>query len=486
MTPPPPPPAQDGNKAAPPPGTSPTPPKKPHISAAFVPAGQKIVMAGVQEVKTPNNNMKPMVGGKSVGAEKLVVVGMQDSKVAMEPDKQKSSNEGAPAIEGEKKCAHCAVFCPSISDLATHTKFWHSNISTKIESVPSSKGKEKAVQQQQRKFGHQNLSNFRGYKCYRCPHCPVMCDSQAQLNTHMGVCHSNASQPDVPLMGVQAGENQIGPNNKCYTCYQCGFTCNLEAQFMVHMRMHQHSNIQQKFRQTLSMNQRIYQEMAYQQKVKLDDIKKMGDMQKIKMDDINKLKQMQGILTDIEEGRVQREWGSKIGSPPPWKKQNQWAEERKMVKPEEERRFDGDEGLFSRRGGQQYCQDWKPKVVKDYSKGKDVSMEEFKMKRSGVDNQHQADLSSEDFRSALKKQKTEECNFENGEGAFRPKVFNYPGPEKRGQVEEVEGPKEAAAVIGEEVCKAVAVEKEKAVDVEKDQSESQMGNHWRKRLVGLC
>ena len=66
--------------------------------------------------------------------------------------------------------------------------------------------------------------------------------------------------------------------------------------------------------------------------------------------------------------------------------------------------------------------------------------------------------------------------------------------ERRGQVEEVEGPKEAAAVIGEEVCKAVDVEKEKAVgvekekvvDVEKDQSESQMGNHWRKRLVGLC
>ena len=91
------------------------------------------------------------------------------------------------------------------------------------------------------------------------------------------------------------------------------------------------------------------------------------------------------------------------------------------------------------------------------------------------------------MKQALKKQKkTEEFNFENGEGAFRPKVFNYPGPEKRGQVEEVEGPKEAAAVIGEEVCKAVDVEKEKVVDVEKDQSESQMGNHWRKRLVGLC
>ena len=58
----------------------------------------------------------------------------------------------------------------------------------------------------------------------------------------------------------------------------------------------------------------------------------------------------------------------------------------------------------------------------------------------------------------------------------------------------MEGPKEAAAVIGEEVCKAVDAEKKKAVDfekekvmdVEKDQSESQMGNHWRKRLVGLC
>ena len=131
---------------------------------------------------------------KNIGADqaKKKLEEVPSSKDAIQPGKQMGSN--GPAIEGERQCPYCAVICLSTSDLANHNKFWHSNISTKSESVTGSKEKEKAqVVQSRRNLRQQNLSNFRGYKCYRCPHCPAMCDSQAQLNAHMSLCHSNAS-----------------------------------------------------------------------------------------------------------------------------------------------------------------------------------------------------------------------------------------------------------------------------------------------------
>ena len=447
MTPPPPPrdppplPQDDNRAEVPsPPGTRPLAPREPHIKAAFVPAGQKIVLQSRQD-KQPEYSRKgaafitqekkgknPVANEKSTVADQVKkLVEVASSKDSTQPNKQMGSK--GPAIEGEKQCSHCAVVCPSTRDLATHNKFWHSNISTKSESVTDSNEKEKAhVVQCQRNFRQQNLSNFRGYKCYRCPHCPAICDSQAQLNGHMGLYHSNTNRPlETP---------------PALTCNQCGFTCDLEAQLMAHMKNHQHSNIPQQFKkQTLSMNQRTHQEMAYQQKVKLDEIKQ--------------LKEMQSFLTDIEE--FGNGWGSKFADGP------------KMTQPGGKRSLDESEAeLFCRRTEQVYSQGWQPKVVKDYSK-------EPKIK--------QADSSQAELSCAMKKPKTEENKFEMKEGElFQPKVFNYSGSRASGRHQQADGMEKA--VFGEEVGKGMSGKKECVTNVEK--SEEYGGSHWRKRLVGLC
>ena len=411
------------------------------------------------------------VNEKNVGADqaKKKLEDVPSSKNAIQPGKQMGSN--GPAIEGERQCPYCAVICLSSSDLANHNKFWHSNISTKSESVTGSKEKEKAqVVQSRRNLRQQNLSNFRGYKCYRCPHCPAMCDSQAQLNAHMSLCHSNASRPvenpAAPVVSAQTGDNRrkMGANNNHLTCNQCGFTCELEAQLMVHMKKHQHSNIQQQFKQTLSMNQRKHQEMAYQQKVKLGEIKQL----KGKLDDIKQLQEMQGILTDMEE--FGKGCGSKWSGP----------DERKMMQPGGKRSADESDGLFSRRTEQVHSQGWQPKVVKDYSKVVKDYSKEPKIK--------QADPPQADLSCALKKQKTEFNNFERREGeVFQPKVFNYLGsgaPGGHKKAEGVEKPELEEAVFGEEVDQGMSGKKEVVSNVEK--SEDHGGGHWRKRLVGLC
>ena len=250
---------------------------------------------------------------------------------------------------------------------------------------------------------------------------------------------------------------------------------------MMHMKMHEDCK---KLGQTLTMNQRKHQEMAYQQKVKLDDIK-----QKANLDDIKQLKEMQVVLSDIEEGRFGKSWGSKlggqssweeqnqygIGGPPPLKDQNQWTNEWNMVKPGEKRSFDESEGLFSRRGEQTYPQDWQPKVVKDYSK-------EPKLVKDKEPKMRQAEVSS-----ASRKSKREGGNFESKEGeVFQPKVFNYPPASTRQEPAEggVQKPKLERAVFGEEVSKETSGTKERVSNVE--MSEDHSGGHWRKRLVGLC
>lgn len=413
---------------------------------------------GEQQVKNHFAKGVNMIGALVKSLEEVPT-----SKGAIQLGKQTGSN--GPAIEGEKQCSHCAVVCPSASDLATHNKFWHSNISTKSESVTGSNEKAQVVQGQ-RNLRQQNLSNFRGYKCYRCPHCPAMCDSLAQLNTHMSLCHSNASlpveNPALPAFSIQTGNNQmnVGANKNHLTCNQCGFTCDLEAQFMVHMKKHQHSNTQQQFKQTLAMNQRKHQEMAYQQKVKLDEIKQL---KKVKLDDIKQLQEMQGFLTDIEE--FGKGWGSNYAGP----------DERKVIQPGGKRSVDESEGLFSRRTEEVYSQGWQPKVVKDYSK-------DPKMKPAQA-NRPQTDLSC-----VLKKQKTEENKFERREGeVFQPKVFNYSGsgaPGGHRQAEGVEKQKLEDGVSGEEFGKDMRGKKKGVGNVEK--SEDHGGDHWRKRLVGLC
>ena len=422
----------------------------------------------------------PAVSGKNIGADlaKEKLVEAPSSKGAIQLSQQIGSSEE------KKQCPHCAVICSSSSDLAIHTKFWHSNISTKSESSTGSKEKEKAqVVQCQRKLRQQNLSNFRGYKCYRCTHCPVLCDSQDQLNTHMSLCHSDANRPAVPVMSIQTGDNQKKVDNKHLICNQCGFTCDMEDQFMVHMKKH---------KQSLSMNQRNHQEMAYQQKVKMEEIKQLKvkveeiNQQKVKMEEIKQLKEMQRVLTNIEETQFGKGWGSRAPSTffsgrPPLKGQSKWADERKiMMQPGGKRSFDESEELFSRRTGQAYSQCWKPKVVKDYSKEvKAVRdyLKEPKIKQAGTDPPH-VDLSC-----ALKKQKTEERKFEKREGEiFQPKVFNYPGSGAPKQDEVAEKPQLEEGRFGEGMPET----KDGASNVEKEKSEDRGGGHWRKRLVGLC
>jgi len=479
--------------------------------------------------------MNSAVTGKSIEADstKEKLAESPKSKVAIQPGKQIGSDEGELASEGKRQCHHCAVVCSSTSDLATHTKFWHSNI--KSGSITGSKGKAQVILQQ-RKVGQQNLSNFRGYRCFQCPHCPAMCDSQAQLNTHMSLCHSNTGRPvdkqALPLMRVQTGHNlkKKGSNKNHFRCDQCTFTCDLEAQFVMHMKMHQECK---KFGQTLTMNQRKHQEMAYQQRVKLDvinqqkvkpdDIKqrvkldKKGNLDDIKqkgnLDDIKQLKEMQVILSDIEEGRFGKGWGSKlggpsswkeqnqygIGGPPPLKDQNQWTNEWNAVKPGEKRSFDESEGLFSRRREQTYPQVWQPKVVKDYSKEPKLVKDYSKEPKLVKDYSEEPKMKQAELSSASRNSKREDGNFESREGVvFQPKVFNYPPASIRQEPAEggVQKPKLEEAVFGEEVCKETSEEKEvvskETIGMKEGVSNVEMsedhisGGHWRKRLVGLC
>ena len=111
-----------------------------------------------------------------------------------------------------------------------------SNINnSRMGTVPGKKEKAQALPPKQKRPGPQNLSNFGGYKCYKCPFCPALCDSQTQLENHTEVCHN--IRPQQPA-------------------------------------------------QSFALNQRNHQAMAYQQKVKLDEIKQM----KVKLDDIKQLK----------------------------------------------------------------------------------------------------------------------------------------------------------------------------------------------------
>merc|ERR1719209_648393 len=118
MTPPPPPrdppPLTQGNahaEAPPPPGTSPLAPREPHIRAAFVPAGQKILMSSHKITKPGNNGSDAAymtLGEQQVKnhlAKGVIMIGalvksleeVPTSKGAIQLGKQTGSNE--PAIE---------------------------------------------------------------------------------------------------------------------------------------------------------------------------------------------------------------------------------------------------------------------------------------------------------------------------------------------------------------------------------------------------
>jgi len=218
-------------------------------------------------------------------------------------------------------------------------------------TVPGKKEKAQALSAKQKRPGPQNLSNFGGYKCYKCPHCPALCDSQTQLETHTEVCHNN--RPQQPA-------------------------------------------------QSFALNQRNHQAMAYQQKVKLDEIKQM----KIKLDDVKQLREMQAFLTEIEQGRLQKGWRAHLN---PQGGQGQLSGGRKRPKPVES---DECGNIFRRRRSEEtHPTEWQPKVVRDYSREPKV------MKES------KPDAMQTDMKSPLKGQKM--GDFETTGDFFHPKVIDY-------------------------------------------------------------
>jgi len=153
--------------------------------------------------------------------------------------------------------------------------------------------------------------------------------------------------------------------------------------------------------------------MAYQHKVKLDEIKQM----KVKLDDIKQLREMQAILTEIEQGRLQKGWGAHLN---PQGGQGQLSGGRKRPKPVES---DECGNIFSRRRSEEtHSTEWRPKIVRDYSK-------EPKVMRESKPDAMQADL-----KSPLKGQKM--SDFETAGDFFHPKVIDYTRVNSDEKVEE--------------------------------------------------
>merc|ERR1719462_508711 len=342
-----------------------------------------------------------------------------------------SENSFAQAAKGsstefEEPCPHCALVCQSATALATHIKFWHSNNkdinnssninSSRMRTLPGKKEKAQALPHRHKRSGPANLSNFGGYKCYKCPHCPALCDSETQLENHTGVCHNN--RPQQPA-------------------------------------------------QSFALNQRNHQAMAYQHKVKLDE-----RQMKVKLDDIKQLKEMQAILTEIEQGRFQKGWGAHLN---PQGGQGQLSGGRKRPKPVESDEC-GD--IFSRRSEATHYTEWRPKIVRDYSK-------EPKVMRESKPDAMQADL-----KSPLKGQKM--SDFETAGDFFHPKVIDYTRVNRDEKVEE-KGSSNALDNVAEEDNNRVISggkernqsEKEQAIQVnrqsqEKTTSDSEESNQTGK------
>lgn len=189
---------------------------------------------------------------------------------------------------------------------------------------------------------------------------------------------------------------------------------------------------------------------------------------KVKLDDIKQLKEMQAFLTEIEQGRLQKGWGAHLN---PQGGQGQLSGGRKRPKPVESDEC-GD--IFSRRSEETHSTEWRPKIVRDYSK-------EPKVMRESKPDAMQADL-----KSPLKGQKM--SDFETAGDFFHPKVIDYTRVNRDEKVEEM-GSSNALDNVAEEDNNRVISggkernqsEKEQAIQVNRQSQETTTSESEKKQ-----